>query len=273
MVTDLADSDVLEPLDGGVAGSVQFPGGGHVDWVEHSLDFNRDTHPVDPVAKVVRALPALPVPWLDRHPESCLDAAAARRVFHSEADLQHAFAWEVHRLDPLMQVRLETHPHPRARLDLQLSRPDHGRHTAIELKYLTAGWTGEVDGEHFELTNHGAQDVRAYDVVKDIGRIEQFVGDKSGWNGAVIVLANGPNYWGPPTHGRETNAHQFRIHDGNVLEGSRTWGPLTGAGTKLGRETDLSLRRTYRCQWRDFVRLTGPRGLFRLLIFEIPGTD
>jgi len=25
---------------------------------------------------------------------------AARRVFHSEADLQHAFAWEAHRLDP-----------------------------------------------------------------------------------------------------------------------------------------------------------------------------
>lgn len=109
--------------------------------------------------------------------------------------------------------------------------------------------------------------------MRDIGRIERFVGEQSGWNGAVIVLANDPNYWGRPTHGRETNAHQFRIHHGNVLEGSRAWGRLTGACTKRGRETDLGLRRPYRCQWRDFVRLTGPRGLFRLLIFVIPGTE
>lgn len=109
------------------------------------------------------------------HLDDLLGGLAARRpVFHSEADLQHALAWEAHQLDRNLQVRLETHPEPHVRLDLLLSRPDLGRHTAGELKYLTAGWTGEVGGERFTLKNHGAQDVRAYDVVKDIERLERF---------------------------------------------------------------------------------------------------
>ena len=58
--------------------------------------------------------------------------SAKRPVFHSEADFQHAFAWEVHLLDPRIEVRLETHPEPNVRLDLLLSRPDLDRHTAVE---------------------------------------------------------------------------------------------------------------------------------------------
>lgn len=71
--------------------------------------------------------------------------AERRPVFHSEADFQHAFAWEAHTLDPRIEVRLETHPEPNVRLDLLLSRPDLDRHTAVELKYLTALWPRAVD--------------------------------------------------------------------------------------------------------------------------------
>lgn len=182
-----------------------------------------------------------------------------RHVFHSEADLQHAFAWEVHRLDPLMRVRLETHPEPGARLDLLLGRPDLDCHSAIELKYLTAAWSGVVDGEAFHLKNHGAQDVRAYDVVKDIKRVERFVAGHVGWNGAMVLLTNEPSYWKSPTQGRETNAQAFRLHEGNVLSGRCAWGPNTGAGTKQTREADLILSGTYRCTWRDYSTLPGSR--------------
>lgn len=89
--------------------------------------------------------------------------ALRRPVYHSEADFQHAFAWETHRTDPSLRVRLETHPEPDVRLDLLLSRPDLGLHTPVELKYLTAGWVGAFEGEHFALKNHGAQDVRGYE--------------------------------------------------------------------------------------------------------------
>lgn len=52
---------------------------------------------------------------------------------------------------------------PGMRLDLLVSRPDLGGYLAVELKYLTAAWAGEDDGEHFEVLGQGAQDIRAYD--------------------------------------------------------------------------------------------------------------
>jgi ribosomal protein L33 len=87
-----------------------------------------------------------------------------RPVFHSEADFQHALAWEAHQMDPELQIRLETHPEPNVRLDLLLTRPDLHAYTVVELKYLTALWSGVVNGEQFALKNQGAQDVRAYDI-------------------------------------------------------------------------------------------------------------
>ena len=82
-----------------------------------------------------------------------------RPVFHSEADFQQAFAWEVHTQDPTVRVRLETRPAPGMRLNLLLTRDDGLRRSAIELKYLTRLWTGEFAGERFELKDQGAQDI------------------------------------------------------------------------------------------------------------------
>jgi hypothetical protein len=84
------------------------------------------------------------------------ELARLRPVFHSEADFQLALAWQVQRRDARMLVRLETRPLPGVHLDLALARPDLGRYTAVELKYLTRAWSGEVAGERYELKNHGA---------------------------------------------------------------------------------------------------------------------
>lgn len=196
--------------------------------------------------------------------------AKARRVFHSEADFQHAFAWQAHELDPLLAVRLETHPEPNVRLDLLMSRPDLGAHTAIELKYLTAGWSGQVNGEQFALKNHGAQDVRAYDVLKDIARLERFVTGRPGWSGLFVAISNDPWFWRPVTHGRQTNADQFRIYEGVTLQGSRAWGPNTGPGTMKSRESAIALRGEYRLAWQDFSRLdSSSRGVMRALVVDV----
>ena len=195
--------------------------------------------------------------------------AATRRVFHSEADFQHAFAWQIHLRDPVMTVRLETHPEPNVRLDVLLGRPDLERFTAIELKYPTALWVGVADGEKFALKNHGAQDITGYDIVKDVHRVERFVAGKPGWNGAVLVLTNDASYWRAPTHNRITNAHAFRTYHGVTLSGARAWGPSTGAGTMKNREAVLELRGSYPLQWRNFSRVDGRNGEFRLLTINI----
>lgn len=192
-----------------------------------------------------------------------------RPVFHSEADFQHALAWVIHRSDPSLRIRLETRPQPGMRLDLLVSRPDLKEHLALELKYLTAAWAGEVDGEHFQLLSQGAQDIRAYDVVQDIQRVEQLADRQPGWAGAVLVLTNDPGYWSRPGHGRVTNAQAFRIYEDEVISGTRAWGPGTGAGTSKGREVDLQLRGAYRCRWTGYSALPGHLGNFRILAITI----
>jgi hypothetical protein len=183
--------------------------------------------------------------------------------------MQHAFAWEAHGLDPLLQVRLETHPEPNIRLDLLLSRPDTDRHTAVELKYLTAAWTGDHAGERFALKNHGAQDIRAYDAVKDISRLERFVGRRPNWNGVFVAITNDSMYWRQATHGRATNADAFRIYEGATLTGKCAWGPNTGAGTMKNRTDPIELTGTYPLLWRDYSRVPGARGQFRVLLVEV----
>jgi hypothetical protein len=173
-------------------------------------------------------------------------------------------------MDPQLRVRLETHPEPNVRLDLLLSRMDTGRHTAVELKYLTALWSGAVNREQFALKNQGAQDIRAYDAVKDIGRLERFVAGRSEWNGIFIAISNDPSFWRPVTHGRPTNADAFRIYEGVTLTGSLAWGPNTGAGTMRGRESAISLAGSHSISWRDYARVdNSARGLFRALLLEV----
>lgn len=195
--------------------------------------------------------------------------ARLRPVYHSEADLQQAFAWEARILDPSMRVRLETCPSPGVRLDVLLTSGDGTAQTAIELKYLVRLWHGDVGGERFELKNQGAYDIRAYDVVKDIVRVEQFVAGRPGTNGAVVCVTNESSYWRAPGHGRQTNADAFRLHQGTVLQGERAWGPMTGTGTRKGREGALALRGQHAVAWRTYSSLPGPAGDFRSLVVQV----
>lgn len=200
--------------------------------------------------------------------ESALnDLAVLRPIFHSEADFQLAFAWQVQQRDAAMQVRLETRPAVGVHLDLAFARPDLGRTTAVELKYLTRLWGGTVDGKRYESKNHGAQDIRAYDIIKDIVRVEKFVAGTAGADGAVIVIAN----WRPAKSNDSSNAAAFRVSEGVVLTGSRAWGPNTGAGTMRAREVQLDVAGEYDLHWSDYSTLPGggTGATFRKLIVHV----
>jgi len=109
-----------------------------------------------------------------------------RPVFHSEADFQHALAWEIHHYNPWQSVRLEINLGigKRAMVDILL-RDGHTDY-AIELKYKACKLDTICRGEEFHLLNHGAQDIRRYDFVKDICRLERFVNDHPSTIGYAI---------------------------------------------------------------------------------------
>src|ERR671933_66152 len=114
--------------------------------------------------------------------------ADQRRVFHSEADFQHALAWEIHGRFPDASIRLERPVSlpERAHVDVWVERD--GRIFIIELKYrkeaLTTTWAGEV----FELRPQRAQDTGRYAFIKDIERLENIVEDQDDATGYAILL-------------------------------------------------------------------------------------
>lgn len=141
--------------------------------------------------------------------------ARSRPVFHSEADFQHALAWQLHTDHPEARIRLETRPRPGVRVDI--SAVIDGRRLAIELKYLLRGLTATIEGEIFALPSQGAQDIRRYDFIKDIGRLEILRATGLADDAFAIGLTNDPSYWrGEFRSGVADEA--FRLSEGRVLE-------------------------------------------------------
>ena len=193
-----------------------------------------------------------------------------RPIFHSEADFQHALAWEIHTHFPAAAVRLEIHPRrtgPREYIDIWVK---HGGMTyALELKYKTRKIDVVYEDEEFHLLNHGAQDTGRYDFAKDVMRLERFVATHPEACGYAFLLTNEPNYWQTTTNLGTADA-LFRIHDGRMLTGELKWSEATGAGTMRGRESPLTLNGSHHIRWVDYSTFNerGP-AKFRYILLKV----
>ena len=201
--------------------------------------------------------------------------AKQRPIFHSEADFQHAIAWEIHKHSPRASVRLErpvevSHLNKRRYVDIWTEQDDHV--LAIELKYKTRALQVLIGNEQYALRSQTAQDLGRYDFIKYIGRVENIVTDRAPRaSGYAILLTNDPSYW---THPRSDNTAEarFRLHEGNILRGDLGWRTDASEGTKRGREDLLQLRGSYALRWEDYSRpAEGSYGRFRYLVVEVEG--
>ncbi len=193
-----------------------------------------------------------------------------RPSFHSEAEFQHALAWEIHCYHPTAAVRLEIHPGrigPREYIDIWVKYENTVY--AIELKYKTNKIDVVYGGEEFHLLNQSAPDGGRYDFIKDVVRLERFVGGNPGSIGYAIILTNDHNYWRPTKNLATTDA-DFRIHDGRTLNGELKWSEATGEGTKEKRENPLVLSSSYQIRWIDYSAFAekGP-STFRYALLKI----
>ena len=201
------------------------------------------------------------------------ELAMQRPLFHSEADFQHALAWYVHEKNPDARIRLEGRPLPAENLYLDLwIETEHGI-TAIELKYATRGHEASQGNESFTLKNHGAQDVRRYDFIKDICRLERIANNRLEVAGVAIFLSNDPSYWKAPVREGQYDS-AFRIHQGRDLVGSCTWDVRAGAGNIKGRELSLALSGRYDLDWRPYSKVgIGAGSEFRYLVVNVGASE
>jgi hypothetical protein len=197
-----------------------------------------------------------------------------RRIFHSEADFQHALAWHIHETQPGCEVRLEFNAsgagERRLALDIWIS--NNRAHLAIELKYCTKLLALDWLGEQFALRDQSAQDTRRYDFLKDIQRVERVLDMREDANlGYAVLLTNDHRYWTPSTNTGAVDS-AFRIHDGReVFSGNLWWSDNASVGTKRNREDPIQLKHSYRMRWRDYSSFGDKPGqTFRYLAIEIP---
>ena len=180
-----------------------------------------------------------------------------RQLFHAEADFQHALAWEIHHLIPEVEIRLEVDLSPTddERLYLDVWIPSEG--IALELKYATRNLVVEHHGERFRLRDQSAQDVKRYDVLKDVMRLERVVAEVDRCSEAhMIFVTNDPGYWNEPRT-PDTFDAEFRTLDNRIVSGELKWSPRTGAGTQKNRENAIRLQGSYRLHWSDFSNIGG----------------
>ena len=189
-----------------------------------------------------------------------------RLLFHSESDFQQALAWEIHSAIPDRMIWLEIDPFPEKRhpMFLDIWLPTEG--IALELKYCTT----KLDKEPFKLREQSARDVRRYDFLKDVQRLETVCAElnmcKAGY---AVILTNDQGYWEKPRT-LETMDADFRIHEGREITGNLGWHPRTGAGTMRDREAPIHLNGAYTTHWQDYSDVLAVRGgKFRYLVVAV----
>jgi hypothetical protein len=198
--------------------------------------------------------------------------AKKRPVFHSEADFQHALAWELQLESPDAQIRLEkqvaTHG-SRVYLDLLFQSGDV--EIAIEIKYKTRHGKFLYSGEEFALRNQSAQDIGRHDFIKDIQRLERYLQSHNNAVGFAVFLTNDQSYWNESKKSDAVDT-EFRIHEGRVLHGCATWGAKASAGTKHKREEPITLHGKYTMKWSNYSSLGNEANeQFRYVLLSVPG--
>jgi hypothetical protein len=203
--------------------------------------------------------------------EALQGLATRRPIFHSEADFQFELAWHLRTEHSDLDLRLEfplERPSNEA-IDILVRQRDQWY--AIELKYLCKRIVTDVAGEVFALKSQGAHDIRRYDVVKDISRMERFVAANDNATAAVVVLTNDPSYWTGPRSDSTCDA-DFALREGRLLHGLLAWSARTGDGTKRGRERPINIAGHHEVQWTDYSRVEAPSGRLRFFKIEVtPG--
>lgn len=205
-----------------------------------------------------------PLPFLQ-------DLASRRPLFHSEADFQHALAWEFQQQLTTARIRLEMpvqSVHGRGALDIFVH--DNPENIGFELKYFKSALIHEHEGETFRLPTTSANDIARYDVCKDIRRLEHLTATGQIDRGYVIVLTNDPQYWRGSKKLDSIDA-AFKLTEGLTLSGKLAWGARAGAGTTKGREEALRLAGNYSLSWQDYSNLDARNGEFRVLIIPVTG--
>jgi len=204
-----------------------------------------------------------------------------RQIFYSEGDFQFSLGCEIQSL-PNMKVIAEKpmKGNNDATEHIDMFVYNDQTKIGIELKYIKDKFSGKVGDNYYKLSPSLAYDLKCYDILKDIQRLENYVENKNVDEridiGYSIVLTNAKNLWTPEANEKESNYDEFRVYDERTLQGTMNWKPETGEGTKKKHSEPISLTGTYPIHWQIYSEINienqdknQSNNTFKYMIFEI----
>ena len=188
--------------------------------------------------------------------------ATKYRAFWSEADFQFAFAWELQKLCPMVNIHLERRVSLQTNCYVDIWVEKDNKIYPIELKYKTKVAT--IGG--ISLLNQSAVDFGCYDYLWDIYRLEQLLSQSQNFdNGFAIMLTNDAAYF--KNTQRKSAYDAFKIFEEAIKQGHLSWGNTTKGTTFVyGKRNPFTLNGMYTMQWHDCNQ--GQDG-FKYLINEV----
>jgi hypothetical protein len=186
-----------------------------------------------------------------------------RPVFRSERDFQEA----LHNV--LRGERLKTEKNKTIngiRVDLWIEQD--GKEILIQLRHKTKKLSVEVNGEKYDLKNHGAQDISRYDFLKDVQSIERLCLENPHRMGYAILLTNDHLYWQKPVKSRSVDG-DFLLFEGKCLSGVCDWKEEAGFGTINGREEPVYLKSVHKMKWKPYSIFPASNSEFRYLCVDV----
>lgn len=177
-----------------------------------------------------------------------------RPVFHSEADFQFSFAWEIKKAYPEFDIRLE-YPISTNHLDIFASNPEQA--VLFELKYKHRPSSFIINGEEFNLCKNQPTYAN-YDFIKDIKRLEEFsqiIKEKHNTvKSYALLLTNDKNFW-KQLGNRIVLDSEFKIYEGRILNGELNW-TRNSTNENIMRRLPIYLNGTYKCVWKEYSKIS-----------------
>ena len=199
-------------------------------------------------------------------------------VFHSEDDLQSAFADEVKNIYPQAKVKREIpynsvsgysedeetpiYSKGSTRIDVQVSLENNV--FLIELKYKTKFLSVEVDNEKYTLKEHGAHNDNRVLFVRDVSRLEDYMINEYNQTkiteAYAIFITNDPEY-------QRVKKDSSVIKDYDISIGEMKTGVLRNRNKP---EQTVFLAGEYVSNWSEYSRVSAERnGVFWINIYRV----
>lgn len=187
-------------------------------------------------------------------------------LFVSERHLQVAFAIKAKELFPDYELIPEyVYKKGEDTCHIDLIAKNKKEKIAFEFKYVVAGGIIKVPGDdNYSLRNHSAIDIRRYQCVKDISRLEKYVysNDLKCDKGYFILITNMHGFWDGSKS--DSVAAQFEIAHNTKLKKGRHIATGTGSFVKDYKDP-IYIKNTYDINYENYIKIDGKYGLFKYL--------